>query len=271
MVNIVESIGGLGNQMFIYAFYYVLKRDNPFRIILYDKELSTYHHNGFELDLIFKHISAKEIKYSKYYRKLHSIYITKYMFRTVNRINITSNKALFKVYKDFWQSESYFSGYKNEIKQIFQFDLDHISFQTKQTASQIINVEAIGIHVRRGDYILNNELNNSCSLEYYQLAIHLIKSHIKNPFFYVFTDDYRWVKSTFDFFDYKVIDFNTEKNSWQDMYLMSLCKHNIIANSTFSWWAAWLNQNPDKIVIAPKKWFETLNYDNITPEKWIRI
>jgi hypothetical protein len=112
-----------------------------------------------------------------------------------------------------------------------------------------------------------------CSLKYYQDAIKYISQKIDNPVFYIFSDDIEWVKRELIIsFPCVYIDFNQQSVSYKDMQLMSLCKCNIIANSSFSWWGAWLNINPEKIVIAPNSWFcNGTNDQDLIPYNWLRL
>lgn len=116
---------------------------------------------------------------------------------------------------------------------------------------------SVSVHIRRGDYLLrkHSKIHGLCSLEYYLQAIQFIKSKSKDPVFYFFSDDIPWARENFCNPSYKFVDCNSGSNSCLDLYLMSQCKHNIIANSTFSWWGAWLNRNKEKIVVAPSVWF----------------
>ena len=162
----------------------------------------------------------------------------------------------------FLQSFRNFSDYLPEILSSFRFkpfDDD----RNKNLARKLRHQNSVSIHIRRGDYIYNKYPLLFDSL-YYQRAVDYIKQHVKNPHFYVFTNDTKWVKQYFDIgVPFTVIDWNnTSENNYRDMQLMSLCKHNIIANSTFSYWAAMLNKNPQKIVIYPDVW---LSWD----KKWI--
>ena len=110
-----------------------------------------------------------------------------------------------------------------------------------------------------------------CTPEYYEKAIAYIATKISSIQFYVFTDDPEWVNANFEIENAIYVQHNTGSDSWQDMYLMSQCKHNIIANSSFSWWGAWLNSNPSKIVIAPTKWWRLFEKDDVVPDEWIRF
>ena len=144
--------------------------------------------------------------------------------------------------------------------------------------SKIKDCTAVSLHVRRGDYIspdgTQTLLGGICTKEYYQTAIELIKQRVGKLFFAVFSDDVNWARENLHLPEYTLfVDWHSGKNSFRDMQLMSLCSHHIIANSSFSWWGAWLGNNPEKIVIAPKKWMNVDDPQNDyrCPESWIRL
>ncbi len=124
-----------------------------------------------------------------------------------------------------------------------------------------------------GDYVNHPIHGGICTMDYYQQAIDIMKSKIVNPKFFIFSNDIEWCHSHLKLADAVYITGNKGENSYRDMQLMSMCKHNIIANSSFSWWGAWLNNNPDKIVIAPAKWFNDpkINTRDLIPDDWIKI
>ena len=133
------------------------------------------------------------------------------------------------------------------------------------------------MHIRRGDYVSNpttNKLHGTCSLEYYHNAVDIIAAKVSNPHFFIFSDDHEWARNNFKI-DYPLtfVAHNNAGKNYEDMRLMSLCKHHIIANSSFSWWGAWLGSNPKKIVCAPRGWFKdkSLNTNDIIPSDWSRI
>ena len=133
---------------------------------------------------------------------------------------------------------------------------------------------SVSIHVRRGDYLNGyyfETLGKICDIDYYKRAIALINKEVNDPYFYIFSDDPGYVAENLKIENATYVDFNRGRDSWQDMYLMSQCKHNIIANSTFSWWGAWLNTNLNKIVIAPNRWFANMDNDEIVLPEWIRL
>ena len=151
---------------------------------------------------------------------------------------------------------NYFNEYTEEIKKIFRFDkiLDE---ENTIIANDILENKSVSLHIRRGDFLLKKNHNHCVDLtKYYSEAIDQISKNFNKPKFFIFTDDPEWVTQNFSIIsNFKVVNANKNINSFIDMYLMSLCKGNIIANSSFSWWGAWLNNNKDKIIFAPKKWF----------------
>jgi len=161
----------------------------------------------------------------------------------------------------------------NEIKKIFTFD-KIVDDKNLKMIDQISNNNSVSIHIRRGDFLLKKNQNHQTDLtNYYSKAIREISKNNYNLKFFLFTDDPKWVSENFDIKDEKtLVNINYGKNSFIDMHLMSLCKINIIANSSFSWWGAWLN-NDNKNVFAPKNWFndKTINTDDLLPASWIVI
>ena len=187
---------------------------------------------------------------------------------------ITKNCIL----KGFWQSEKYFAHCKDDIRKQFSF----LPFDEKKNIAIMNKMKkenSVAIHLRKGADYLQSELMGKglCGVEYYIKAIEYIKQNVDNPVFYVFTDNPEWVKNNLPKFDYILVDWNevAGKKNFRDMQLMSCAKHNIIANSTYSWWGAWLNPNPNKIVIGPTKFFNPINKffssSDIMCEDWVRI
>lgn len=292
-MNKVAVYGGLGNQMFQYAFCTTLnKRGNKARL-----SFSCYfynnHHNGFDLARAFK------IKLSPYLQAINFflsnagfLYKNKLaagLFRRV--VNFYEKKQnLYKEKKEFifdsmafsqqqvyfigtWQSELYFKNIAEHVKKEFVFNPPQDVINTN-LIKEIKNCNAVSIHLRRGDY-LNSQWNKRHyiikDLSYYSNAITIINEQVTDPHFFIFSDDINWVKNNLSLSNCTYIDNNKGNNSFIDMYLMSLCRHNIIANSTFSWWAAWLNSNAKKIVIMPDKWLNDDSCEGIFPDEWIKL
>ena len=136
---------------------------------------------------------------------------------------------------------------------------------------------SVSVHIRRGDYISNKDTNallGVCPMDYYDRAIAYIVERVVNPCFYFFSDDIAWVRRTFSLpFQSRFVDHNSGRQSFNDMRLMSLCRHHIIANSSFSWWGAWLGRNGDKTVIAPRRWFrrDIMDLKDLCPDSWVLL
>ncbi|AUQ64148.1 alpha-1,2-fucosyltransferase [Phaeobacter inhibens] len=173
----------------------------------------------------------------------------------------------------YWQSERYFAQSAERIRRDFTFP-EYSNQQNAEMAARIGETNAISLHVRRGDY-LTLAAHVLCDQAYYEAALAQVLDGLKGqPTVYVFSDDPQWAKENLPLpCDKVVVDFNGADTDYEDMRLMSLCKHNIIGNSSFSWWAAWLNQTPDRRVAGPAKWFgdPKLNNPDILPPGWLRI
>lgn len=172
----------------------------------------------------------------------------------------------------YWQSERYFAQQADLIRADFTFP-DFTNSQNADMAARIVETNAIALHVRRGDYLALGQ-HAVCDEAYYLAALDIVREGIKNPTVYVFSDDPDWAKSNLPLPCEKVVvDFNGPETDFEDMRLMSLCQHNVIGNSSFSWWAAWLNANPNKRVAGPDRWFgdSTLSNPDILPVGWLRV
>jgi hypothetical protein len=283
---IVRIIGGLGNQMFQYALFRSLK-ENGKDVKMDISEFETYgRHNGYELSKVFaieENIASNhevelladknEDFMSKVRRKIFGIKKTHYFQEEFKYIPEVFN--LDNVYLDgYWQSEKYFGENKDIIRNNFNFR-NNLDDKNKEMVEKIINTNAVSIHVRRGDYVSNPEASKLhggiTTLDYYKKSIEAINAKVENPVFFVFSDDINWVKQNMSITNSYYIDWNKGKDSYKDMQLMSYCKHNIIANSSFSWWGAWLNNNPSKIVITPNKWFNNKSAEDVVPHNWVKI
>ena len=177
----------------------------------------------------------------------------------------------------YWQSSRYFMAIEFLIREEFKFQKVSDKKNVNKVA-QIKNENSVSLHIRRKDFVNNkyHDIHGTCSIEYYLKAVKYIADMIKSPHFFIFSDDIEWAGTNLNLaFPYEFVSGNTGELSYIDMQLMSLCKHNIIANSSFSWWGAWLNRNPDKIVIAPEQWFvdESMNAKttDLIPETWLRL
>ena len=284
-MKIVRVIGGLGNQMFQYALYLSLL-EKGFDVKIDITQLLNYKlHNGYELEQIFntkpniadykdvRRISRITNNFLAYRikRKLLPPKPTEYIEKEYSIFDPQVFRCLHDTYfEGHWQNEKYFSDIRPKIIENFTFKLN-VDNQNRNIIRQIKNSNSISIHVRRGDYVGHSYLSEICTAEYYKKAISTICNKIKDPEFFIFSDDIEWCKEQFGTAHTNFINWNTGKGSYIDMYLMSLCKHNIIANSSFSWWGAWLNINQSKIIICPKRWNTRDVKFDIAPENWITI
>lgn len=289
-------MGGLGNQMFQYAFarHLAIKHGVALKLDVANLNNSSLKGEYSIRDLglsNFKIISSlastselKKYKKSKLGKlldltclnlpfKLNDLYVREPFFKFYKKALCAPKDSYLDGY---WQSESYFINIKKELLNDFTV-VSELSVETKQLAEKISSENAVSIHVRRGDYISipeNQHLYSICESKYYLEAMKTISDMHKDVIFYVFSEEPEWFKTNVrSNHNVHFVTHNSGKNSYQDLYLMSLCKHNIIANSSFSWWGAWLNKNSEKIVIAPKEWFKNNIKDtrDLIPKSWIQL
>ena len=176
----------------------------------------------------------------------------------------------------YWQTEKYFPDVREILRQEFQVKYWQDS-KSESLSDLISSTNSIAIHIRRGDYAANSAyhyIHGLCSLDYYHQSTEWMISKVSNPHFFVFSDEPQWAKENLKLgFPLTIVDHNGGDRSYEDLRLMSQCKHQIIANSSFSWWAAWLNNHPQKSVIAPLKWFNNVSVDarDLIPTSWLRL
>lgn len=289
---IVNITGGLGNQFFQYAFAYSLAKKRQTQLKLDITAFKTYKLRQYKLDRYFiteEIATTEEVKQLKYkqehaltrlYRKLIKIprpLANTYYKEPHFQLDKNTLSQQGSVYFDgYWQSYKYFQDYRESFLDIFTLK-ENIHTNSKKYLQQILNNKAVSIHIRRGDYASNkktNSVHGTCSLTYYQNGISYITQKIKDPHFFVFSDDLHWARDNLIINGpLTFIELNHGNSDCDEMLLMSHCEHNIIANSSFSWWGAWLNQNPNKIVVAPQHWFRdaSIKTEDLIPESWTRI
>jgi len=279
-VIIICLKGGLGNQMFQYALYYKFKKLGKNVFLDLSLYRSKIEKRKYELG-IFRNVAFDEAVENECrcmrgdYKNIIDIILRKfnlkkYYYREKEEKFIGDIYNKNRIYLDgYWQNEKYFRDIRQDLLLQFQFPpLQHV--ENINVAKAIQETNSVSVHVRRGDY-LNNKKMYGClyQTDYYRNAIKYICDRIENAVFFVFSDDIEWSKKHFKGCQFVIVDFNRENQSYIDMQLMSLCKYNIIANSSFSWWAAWLNQFRDKIVVAPKFWTINKNIPDIVCDEWI--
>ncbi|MFN8282085.1 MAG: alpha-1,2-fucosyltransferase [Chitinophagales bacterium] len=295
MIKVLLS-GGLGNQIFQYAFGKTLAVKNNTSLVLSTsyiesklpiKKLASqmkYELDVFNINAKIEHNFIKgKIVYP--FAKLEHLIKDKFNGNKLNLLQETAHHFQPELldYKDNtyvkgnFQSEKYF----NSIEEILRKELTFKKALTEKNLdwkNQIESTNSVSIHIRRGDYISiqkNQDKFIIQSLDYYKNAITHIANKVDQPTLFIFSDDIAWSKENLktSFPVHFIDNNNTTETSYIDMQLMSLCQHNIICNSTFSWWSAWLNANPGKIVIAPQNWFadKSINSQDLIPFKWIKL
>jgi len=286
-------LGGIGNQMFQYAAGRALSLANGELFLLDLNDFSGYQlHNGFELSRVFR-VNTETAPTSTLHEMLgwRANPLAKRVLRRPQFAWLRDGKFTAEPYFNYWpgfvnqkgdcylygywQSEKYFQSVASTIRGDFAFRTP-LGGKNAELASEIADSQAVSLHVRRGDYVTNpknRSLLAVCSIDYYRRAIDHVAGRVEHPVFYVFSDDMEWVRQNLSVgFPCVYVDHNSGDESFRDMQLMSLCRHNIIANSSFSWWGAWLNANPKKLVIAPRSWFRNGNNDaDLIPAEWVRF
>ncbi len=281
---LVEVSGGLGNQMFQYACGKALALRNNDRLAL---DLSWYETPG-RRNFQLKHFDIKydpcdnagllSLKNAHKFRRfgekvLHGNHRVREHGTGYNGTVCNAKGNLYL--QGYWQSEKYFSDCRDAITEDFRL-ADEPDDTNRAWADKIRQADnAVSLHIRRGDYITvpeNQTIFMELSADYYKNSLKIMEALSGSMSLFIFTNDIPWAQENLKY-DAPMffVDANNEENGYKDMHLMSLCDHNIIANSTFSWWGAWLNKNRDKIVIAPRKWFkkEDMNHNDIIPDEWI--
>ena len=291
-MNVVRIMNGIGNQMFQYAFYKKLQLMG--KPVLAD--ISWFE--GPEADRVFSlrdafpdieletEGAAEEVKRMMAKIRSRPLWLKafQYVFRD-GRIRVQDGHG--KIYRPkylqmenryfdgYWQSEKYWREEKEEICNCFIFR--RIENQRLQQLEEICRGKnTVSVHIRRGDYLSpdrNGLYTGICTEEYYNSAVAYMLSRIPDAHFVIFSDDTKWIKENWKYTNsIFAADYLTDDlPDWVDMKLMSLCANNITAHSTFSWWGAYLNRNPDKIVVSPRIWLNHVRTPDICPPEWIRM
>lgn len=286
-MDIVRFKGGLGNQMFQYALIEALRfygrkvggnlgfyrKHSDVRPFILDKvfqgiELNEVSDRDFEsIDHRWIEVKQNDEKY-QYYKKNPA---ERFFYVEDNVYHYDENvfKARECTYVGYWQTERYFKNIRDKILQSFEFDVNN---NMLKELGKKLTENYVGVHIRRGDY-LSSQVYYACNVDYYKRAIEVMKRKIGNARFIFFSDDMKWVYDQFHmedalFFDATMV---SDYQDWYDMYLMTKCCANIIANSSFSWWGAWLNQNTEKVTISPKIWLNGRQTPDIWCDKWIKL
>lgn len=274
---IVKLQGGLGNQMFQYATGLSLSRIRKTRLAM-DK---TWYTQEFEKQYTPRSYELSPFKLNKKQKfvRTNKIFNNKYLYDYHSDSTFVFDKRVMELPKNtilegYFQSEKYFKNIRTELINNFDYIKD-AKAKIQHHIDLSRDSSSVSVHIRRGDYVTNKsagEFHGILSKSYYQKAVKNISSKVNKPLFFIFSDDIAWVKKNLDMPKESIfIDFN--KRGIDDMRIMRSCKHNIIANSSFSWWGAWLGEYENKIVIAPKNWFKSKELDtsDVIPARWIKI
>jgi hypothetical protein len=287
---ITRLLGGLGNQMFQYAagrrLAHALAVDLKLDVTWLEKFNSRPYALG-NFNIEEKFASKTEIAamvpvgrfghaIAKRWPKKWPKYIQEKQFHFDQDIlNLPDGVYL----KGYWQSEKYFSDIAAVLRREFTIKTP-LSQKNNEMSELIASKQSVSIHVRRGDYVETRRMKqvyNACDPDYYLRCADYMKQLVNNPYFFIFSDDPQWAKDNLKQLNPAVIvDYNRTNKDYEDMWLVSRCNHHIIANSTFSWWGAWLNPREDKIVLAPRQWFDkkiqvSMKTDDLFPSGWILL
>ena len=283
---ISRLVGGLGNQMFQYATARALAVRRGVGLVLDTSEFSNYHLHSYGLHnlAISAEVTDKRRPASTGSRVLDRLrdlagFGTPALYREAS---LRFDPAVLwlpqsTVLAGYWQCERYFIDHADLIR-------SELSVKTPAAGDNLEHLGrirsgvAVSVHIRRGDYVSNaqaNTVHGTCDIPYYEAAArHIAERCGDAPTFYVFSDDPDWVSENFRIpYDIVPVRHNGVDCNYEDLRLMSACRHHIIANSSFSWWGAWLNAAPGKIVVAPRRWFKTDDLDStdLVPAEWVRL
>jgi hypothetical protein len=290
---ITKLMGGLGNQMFQYSLGYRLAAERNVQLKLDVSWFALQETRNFQLrpfDINAEFATVDEIEdvlrntrtdfSSRVIRKTQR-YLPLYKRRLIRQQGLGFDPGIFKItantYLDgYWQSEKYFKPIEDALRREFRY-IGPISESGRRTIDMIEASTSASIHIRRGDYVSNaktSEYHGVCSMDYYERSIKFLLSSTRDCHFFVFSDEPEWAMANIRIpgrVTYLARD--SEDHDAEQLFLMSLCKNHIIANSTFSWWGAWLSSSSNKTVIAPAKWFNKpeLETEDLIPAEWIKF
>jgi len=289
---IIYLQGGLGNQMFQYAFGRRLAFDRrvPLKLDLSwygEQSLRRYRLNSFE---IYADVASKEdianvrgsnlVGFLDWFHNGIDRRLPYFLRRQVIEKSLQYDPKIVKFSRKnarligYWQCEKYFSSISTSLREEFKLNTS-TSYEFDQWQEKILSAIAVSIHVRRGDYVTNpytNQVHGTCNINYYTNAMAYLQQRYNDVIFNVFSDDIDWaVANLKSSSPVNYISLASDNRDVEELLLMSNCKHHIIANSSYSWWGAWLGNSAEKIVIAPRKWTNDLKFAllDILPDKWV--
>lgn len=280
----------MGNQLFQYAMGRTLAIENQTVLKLDLSYFTDYEWHVYSLaPFNIKENFSTEAE-CLVLRKKHALMINRILRKTVGKGHFVVYERSLRYdvgYKSikapaylvgYWQCASYFEKHRDVLLQEFNIKIQPSAANAKML-NQIQSTQSVSLHIRRGNFVnveQVNKIHGTCSLEYYRQAIDYFNRYLSKPVYYVFSDDLTWAKeSLVGKESFVFVDLNDASHDYEDLRLMSSSRHHIIANSTFSWWAAYLNPSTDKKVIAPMRWFadpvRNVESIDIVPPNWIRM
>lgn len=290
---ITRLYGGLGNQLFQYAAGLSLAARLNADLLVHAKRYKGEYIHPDSIFTVFPNLKIKKASFFKIFKLLgfrsvkflnyfmghkvgyrpHKNYFNEPHYHFSDEINLIEGSVYINGY---FQSERYFSSNTKLIKNTFIFD-KNLENKYKALSEYFEKNNCVSVHIRRGDYLSNpaaNKVHGVLSQEYYEKAFNYIYEKVKSPKFIFFSDDIDYVERIYGHMQDPILKISVQQHAAaDDLYLMSKCKHHVIANSSFSWWGAWLSELPDKVVITPKEWFSNSknNIKDLIPEGWVRL
>lgn len=285
-MNVILIFNGLGNQMSQYAFYLAKKKRGQHCLPMYYISKG-YSHNGQELTRLF----GLHVHEGWYARVLYRFF---YKFRGFSRVyrltksfvsavfehecydfsedNLDYDRGGLNFFHGGWHCERYFLEVEQEVRKAFTFNESLVNEETRRWASEIANgADSCSLHIRRGDFLEKSMWQGICTDDYYDKAMKLMQQRFGDIDYFIFSNDIAWCREKFVGDKFHFIDCNHGADAWQDMYLMSCCKNHINANSSFSWWGAWLNPVEGGVTVCPSRFLSDRVVKDIYPDSWIKI
>lgn len=285
---IIKIKGGLGNQLFQYALGRSVEIKTGKKVKFDLSWYKQFPQRKYRLDKFNTRVDVANffeiIQLRKFEKKDGRRYLPFNLISKNRAIHIKENDFGFKAellnikqdtYLDGnWQSYKYFDAIEEILSKEIALE-EKTGEDFNKILKKINNSNSVSLHIRRGDYTTKKvqQVLKLCAPEYYRKAVDLTQTKVINPTFFIFSDDIEWAKKNLKIDFPMIFVSNGNFKDYEELILISKCKHNIIVNSSFSWWGAWLNNNPNKIVTAPKNWFrdKTMNIKDLTPNSWIKI
>jgi hypothetical protein len=278
---IVKFQGGIGNQLFEYAFYKQLKHMGKEVYADLSAFRTDFQIRDFELEKLGLTVQEASKKELRKLGQLHETLYDKVMFRLKGRKTTVSdefgqvfNPIFFEkdnvLLDGYWQTKKYFEDVFEDVVSEIDFERN-LDAENKCISEEMGRCESVSVHMRFGDYVGHKLYSGICTQEYYKKAVEHIKAHVGSPKFFVITDDEERAKAVLQDEEFTILNNNRGSDSYKDMYLISSCKHHIMANSSFSWWGVMLDKKKAGIVVSPSVWLNGVDTKDIWEKEWVRV